>query len=716
MLVASAASAQDWVKIARLPDTISTTPYFINADTGFGYCSSLICSGGFQITLSFLQPPAPGVSRTTNGGQTWTSVRGLDAVHVTQFAFVSRNLGYASAIGPTGGIYVTQNCGESWSKIDGVIGQFSGIYAVGKHVFASSLSGDTILGCGPLWHSRNSGNSWDTLMSVAGLPGSDPHFQFIYGNHDSLIATVSGRRETSDPRDVHFWIVYSTDLGANWSSVDCGSLQGYLLPLFIPPHKCSIIREILYGCASGWYGIQSADYPYSDWKFALELYPNRHSDISAWIYGNSCAMYTPYTADDQLAKMYRSVPNFLSNAWLTVSNRTGQGPNFEHMDDYHSVSVVGHGAIIYASDGTDIWKSTYGAVGPNDYQPILRATELTPQVAFGHTVVGGFRQLSTCQPDTFAAFYQSTSCAYTSLDSIWIEGLGRDEYSHTSLHQNPCSSIPDTTWFVVSAKKPGRRTVQIHARFVDDEFDQIDSTMPLVFDVSPSANSVPINFYLKASRTTVRAGETVSIPVYASANATLGATELTLGFALDTNVLKVLSFEPAITATSVSELSYANGAETVHLHATTLALNAKVLIGTLHCAMYLADTLSTSIRLRDPEIQTEQATCIAPSASNDEIAITLNGCGDSTLLRFMSSGSLMGIDRVTPNPAQSEITVQGRGLRASELQVYDMMGRRVSRTQPLTLDEGISMDVHTLPDGMYYLRIGQAIARFEILR
>lgn len=109
--------------------------------------------------------------------------------------------------------------------------------------------------------------------------------------------------------------------------------------------------------------------------------------------------------------------------------------------------------------------------------------------------------------------------------------------------------------------------------------------------------------------------------------------------------------------------------------------------------------------------------CAALSvAGPDSVEIDFTGCGDSTLLRFMSSGSLVGIDRVTPNPAGDFVRVEGRGFGVNDVEVYDMMGRQVSITQPHPLENGVSMDVRTLPDGIYYVRIGLASARFEILR
>lgn len=112
---------------------------------------------------------------------------------------------------------------------------------------------------------------------------------------------------------------------------------------------------------------------------------------------------------------------------------------------------------------------------------------------------------------------------------------------------------------------------------------------------------------------------------------------------------------------------------------------------------------------------------VSSNVERDFVTINFIGCGDSTLAHFMATGSPFRIERVVPNPAQSELRVEGRGLRVEELEVYDVMGRRVATTittpRPRLEKAGeVILDVRRLPDGMYYLRSGQATARFEILR
>jgi hypothetical protein len=105
---------------------------------------------------------------------------------------------------------------------------------------------------------------------------------------------------------------------------------------------------------------------------------------------------------------------------------------------------------------------------------------------------------------------------------------------------------------------------------------------------------------------------------------------------------------------------------------------------------------------------------------------TPNGCGFG-LISSLTQYRRIPPFRIVPNPAGDVVSVKGRGLTEGGFEVYDMLGRRVAvpmTTQPLLLEkEGeITLDVHDVPEGVYYLRIngadaaGHASARFVIQR
>ncbi len=107
--------------------------------------------------------------------------------------------------------------------------------------------------------------------------------------------------------------------------------------------------------------------------------------------------------------------------------------------------------------------------------------------------------------------------------------------------------MPDTSFITLQPKTAVIRDVTIHYHFTDDEFNQIDTSIKITLVVKPGGTSVLLNMYMKQSTILARGGDTIDIPVYLAGNVTLtGETSILLPFALDTNVLRVLSFNPAV--------------------------------------------------------------------------------------------------------------------------------------------------------------------------
>jgi hypothetical protein len=95
-------------------------------------------------------------------------------------------------------------------------------------------------------------------------------------------------------------------------------------------------------------------------------------------------------------------------------------------------------------------------------------------------------------------------------------------------------------------------------------------------------------------------------------------------------------------------------------------------------------------------------------AAPDSVEIDFEGCGDSTLLRFMATGSPFEIESVTPNPARDEISVHfSRSSKAPvTYTLFDALGVNKLRGEAEASD--ILFDVSLLPSGVYYLRIAQS--------
>jgi hypothetical protein len=109
--------------------------------------------------------------------------------------------------------------------------------------------------------------------------------------------------------------------------------------------------------------------------------------------------------------------------------------------------------------------------------------------------------------------------------------------------------------------------------------------------------------------------------------------------------------------------------------------------------------------------------CFSLSSPTNTVIINFTGCGDQILVDYMQSGQVH-IDRIVPNPAKDIVRVEGRGLSVQGVEVYDMLGRqiRVPVSVAHGLEAGLELDVRDIPEGLYYLRLGQASVRFEILR
>ncbi len=89
----------------------------------------------------------------------------------------------------------------------------------------------------------------------------------------------------------------------------------------------------------------------------------------------------------------------------------------------------------------------------------------------------------------------------------------------------------------------------------------------------------------------------------------------------------------------------------------------------------------------------------------DSVEIDFDGCGDSTLLHFMSTGSPFQIESVEPNPAGSEVRVHFASAPSVpvEVGVLDVLGKlRFSRE---VSGQSAALEVSSLPDGVYYLRV-----------
>ncbi len=511
----STAYSQDWMPITSKTGVQPYyTPYFLNANVGFTFNAGITWEMSF-LFLRVLRGDygSPKLARTTNGGLTWSALTFFDSsgYSITQLSFVSLTHGYASAVpnydfnhAPvSGGIFETSDQGDHWKKITSDGPSFSSVYATNHTVFASeffpSKSGN--LGqpiVGGILYSRDDGKTWDSVTNVAGLTlGAQPQFQFIYGNRDSLVATIYYTNNTgSKGNNGKTYLVFSTDLGKTWNS----SLldQGYLWPmvsLHISPHSCHIVREFVdYNRHLDTYSFLESSPPYDSWGSGL-----MNKETGAWIAGASCASYVSDAADggptedvDSSVCLFRSIDGGVS--WLPIHKEHGNNPYFTEIDDedFQNLSVVGYGAVVYAfdfnfyTDSSRLWKTTDGGDGT------LSASALAPQFALGHSPFGSSQDtlfLSSCSPSNVEAYNQNIGCSFGKFDSISIVGLDPSEYSIISTHHCACQPMSDTSFITLHLNQTGARNVTLHYHFTDDEYNQLDTSTSFTIIGSSSSGT-----------------------------------------------------------------------------------------------------------------------------------------------------------------------------------------------------------------------------------
>jgi hypothetical protein len=387
------------------------------------------------------------------------------------------------------------------------------------------------------------------------------------------------------------------------------------------------------------------------------------------------------------------------------------------------MAVVGYGAVVYVDSFgwtndatlpiiTSLWKTTDGGDG------LLSASMLAPrlEIGCGPLVTDNQTFVATqCSPSFMFVYYQNLACSITKLDSIYLTGIAPSEYSLTSTNHNDCLSLPDTTYLTLTPSLPGTYHIMVKANFIDDEYNEIDTTLTFTLVVNPSGTSIPISLYFKPTNITTQPGDTISIPVYLSGNAMLGATSISLPFGIDTNVLQPIGFYPAISGVTVGSIVYSGGSGTVPLHADSLVLNGETLIGTLRCIVYLADTLATSVTLTGASLTSANSPCVALLLTTDSVSIAITGCGTATLLQFMKTGQIpLGIQSIVPNPASDVVEISFINPLSSSIsyQVIDQLG--TVRSEGTMTGDDLQLDIHSLPSGLYYLRARDAEAGIAV--
>ena len=91
-------------------------------------------------------------------------------------------------------------------------------------------------------------------------------------------------------------------------------------------------------------------------------------------------------------------------------------------------------------------------------------------------------------------------------------------------------------------------------------------------------------------------------------------------------------------------------------------------------------------------------------AKIDSLQAKLDSCLNGLTTKSLHFDNLL---RVYPNPTNSQLRIENYELSMGEIEIYDVVGKRVGATHALPLQDGnITIDISYLTNGMYFLKIG----------
>jgi photosystem II stability/assembly factor-like uncharacterized protein len=173
------------------------------------------------------------LQRTTDGGNTWMSVNGVEGLHYLSFADKKKGWGFGSAI------WYTEDAGQNWKQLTA----YEATTDLWEADFPDVSSG-WILGKGQVWHMSDSA-SWSLVKGLAGEVNFlsvyflNPSEGWITADDGSLLKTIDAGSswevlsKLPIPITVHFlnkdtgWglatdgsLFYSGDGGRNWQKTE----------------------------------------------------------------------------------------------------------------------------------------------------------------------------------------------------------------------------------------------------------------------------------------------------------------------------------------------------------------------------------------------------------------------------------------------------------------------------------------------------------------
>ncbi|MEP7235790.1 MAG: T9SS type A sorting domain-containing protein, partial [Ignavibacteriota bacterium] len=387
--------------------------------------------------------------------------------------------------------------GITWKSIYPSIAFFNSVYAVGNRVFAIvGQPGITPGSFGPFVMTDDDGATWNTIFAAKTYnPTNLDHiYPYITGNKDSLVCT-----EAVDMNGANLNLFCSTDLGATWVSntldQNFRSAVTYTIGIFSFPHCTDLLRTRLSPNSDRGPIEHSANFG-KTWTTLLQS-----AEIGAWIAGNNCMLYTSNANGSLPQGPLRSSDRGLT--WQYIN-----GPNFTEIDDrdFHNISVVGGGAVVYAGDRIGgLWKTTTGGDGKYSSQ------NFQTSLAISHITSSGTQDTivaAPCSKSSIKVIYKNLSCNFAHLDSVGITGMTPAEYSTTLTHHTACEGLADTLTITFEILPPGQRNFSLCERYLNDEYQVIDTTLQLTLISPVGPDNVGMSFDASAgNKDTLRIGE-----------------------------------------------------------------------------------------------------------------------------------------------------------------------------------------------------------------
>ena len=662
-------------------------PYFLNENIGFI----------FDVSPLRVQS---NLRRTTNGGASWQTLRFFDDANIliNQLYFTDLNRGYAAT---SAGVYETTDNGNSWKSIFPNNLSFNSVYAFGNTVFAFAFSMINLNSenWGPLIATHDDGATWDTIIQstiytvAVRFPFQmKPMTPYIFGNKDGTLFAEN----ILNQNNMEF--VFSTDNGKNWSTTTMDILnQTYTMGLFSFPHCNDLLRTFIsfkQNPNSDVYQIASSSDFGAHWN---NLY--HPIEIGAWVSGNNCVQYVSNATP--VLGLYRSSDRGID--WSSVS-----GPDFTELDDedFHNLSIVGGGAVVYAGDyvqfanNGNLWKTTTGGDGT------LSSAQFVSQITMAHSLSSGpgdTLNLKECDTGFVTIPFQNISCNFAHLEGITIDGLDSSEFSTLLKHHLFCDNIPDTLILTVIGSSVGIRNITVHPHFINDEYETIDTSFTFTLATTSASGT---SIYLRTSAISGRAFDTLDIPLYinnASSNPVkLGMDSINLNYILNTDLITPYIFTPSpigIKAGPVT-VTRTNAAFTLYFP-SGFAFTGETVLGKLRCEVYVSDSLESDISFAG---DSHSSPCQSIQ-SNSLIHFSLAAqCGDSSLSKMLKYGAAYSITSIIPNPARNSVNVvlKNNGLRL-QYEIFDALGNQ--RRSGWIGGNSFQIDLSDLSTGSYYLRI-----------